>query len=38
MNAQLRQHLDKIDAKFPNLSPGVRNSVASLTYNVGNGA
>jgi len=37
MNAQLQQHLSKIDANFPNLPPAVRNSVASLTFNVGEG-
>ena len=37
MNAQLQRHLNKIDQNFPNLSPDVRNSVASLTYNVGEG-
>ena len=37
MNQRLQQHLDKIDANFPNLPPKVRNSVASLTFNVGEG-
>jgi GH24 family phage-related lysozyme (muramidase) len=35
MNAELEGHLQNIDALNPNLSPGARNALASLSFNTG---